>query len=157
MEVNTEHRSNFSRDGDSWRNTVPPDILPLYDATIQKDRRLVKKILDSNAIDINQTYGVWAETCLHIAVYQDDLKMCLLLLANGASTYSTDKWGRTALHTASSRGNIRICEELLKVGAPFLAKDKGGWTPLHMSSSYGHRNICQLLIRAGCDIHARQM
>ena len=95
---------------------------------------------------------------LHRAAKNDNTKIVLDLLAEGADREARDGLGYTPLHNAIRWGNIETVQRLLELGADREAKDNFGYTPLHNAIRWGNREIVeivQLLLAKGADREAK--
>ena len=81
-----------------------PSLLKGHPVRSQIDE--IEKGADVNAKD---TYN---KTPLHCAVYNENLEITQLLIANGAEVNATDKDGDTPLHWAIFKGNLEITQLL---------------------------------------------
>ena len=99
-----------------------------------------------------------ARVCpLHIAVYNNSLELCCLLLDHGATvnvSMLTDKSASALdqaqpLHLAAKLGYIDVCHVLLEQGADVNAEMKKRKTPLYLAIVGNRDDIVQLLLTYG--------
>jgi ankyrin repeat protein len=82
---------------------------------------------------------------LQYAVESGDIKICELLVENGANPNLKDNIGLTSLHSAVYHKKTKICKILVENGADVDAKDKNGETPLEMAKRHKHTDIVKIL------------
>jgi ankyrin repeat protein len=73
------------------------------------------KTLISSGVDINCVHG--SRTLLIHSVFDDDYRMCRMLLKEGANPNIKDKWKKTALTYACERNRVSLIYLLLENGA----------------------------------------
>ena len=78
-----------------------------------------------------------ANTELHRAAQNGDLKKTKALIKDGIDVNTRDDDGNTALHWAAPRDYTEITELLIRKGADVNAKNKKGETPLHIVAATG--------------------
>jgi len=69
------------------------------------------------------------------------VKICKLLLDNGASVDEIDDCKYTALHWSCREGHFELTKLLLQHGASIHKVNKNNSTPLHLAARYGHDDI----------------
>ena len=69
------------------------------------------------------------------------VKICKLLLDNGASVHEVNDWKMTALHVCCQEGHLELAKLLLQHGASIHKVDKNNRTPLHLAAQSGHDDI----------------
>ena len=69
------------------------------------------------------------------------VKICKLLLDNGASVDEVNDWKSTALHVCCREGHLELAKLLLQHGASIHKVDNKNRTPLHLAAEYGHYDI----------------
>jgi ankyrin repeat protein len=115
---------------------------PIDTAICNRDERMVKLLLDSNAKTDHLIFGKW--TPLQYAVLQRNQNIIEDLLNSGASLNQGDRVGRTALHYAASKGNIDIASMLIRRGAEVNGLSMIFTTPLDEANLGHHLPICTL-------------
>lgn len=101
-------------------------------------------------------------TPLHMASYNNNLKVVKLLLARGANPNSRDVYASTPLHTATKRRVLykRLIRTLIDAGADVNAVDIAGNTPLHEVASHLGRyalTVARLLVSRGAWLDMRNI
>ena len=127
-----------------------PKILGLASGQSTKD---VREQLE-NGTDVNTTShsGV---TALHIAVDNQRIGICRLLISWKADVNARTNHGETPLHWAAKsdlRGSQIIVEDLIKAGAEINAHDDYGITPLHIAAREGRECAAEILLEHGANI-----
>ena len=120
------------------------------DAAEGGDMRLCRLYLDAGVVCPRMTP-------LHVAVDQENLELCTLLLDRGGDGVVDVKnqHGSTALHEAVWLQNDELCTLLLDRGAAVNATDDDGETPLHTAVRQANKALCTLLLDRGGDVHAK--
>ena len=96
---------------------------------------LVENSLNTNKeLDINALYDE-GYTLLHLAAQNGHLKICKLLIENGADVNAKDKFGLTPFQIATLNNKPEICELLINNGVNVNAKDYKNMTPLDYAKS----------------------
>lgn len=108
----------------------------MFDHHDDHEDKLIKKI--------NQT-NVHGWTPLSLAVYGNHLKVCDILLKNGADVNALNANNSTSLHIACKVGNIEIAQFLINSGADVNISDVYGLTPLLYSKKIGNTQMVALL------------
>lgn len=86
-------------------------------------------------------------TALHYGARNGHMKICKLLLENGANINALTRSGHaTALHRAATQGHIEITEFLLKSRADPNIRDADGYTALHRAVISNFVSVCKLLM-----------
>ena len=65
-------------------------------------------------MDVKNKYGM---TGLQAASEEGHIKVCELLIKNGADVNHEDEDGKSPVKIAKKNGNIELCEKLYKYGA----------------------------------------
>src|SRR5207247_10256570 len=100
----------------------------LADAAEQRDRTLIRSLLDSGAdVNVAQADGT---TALHWAVYNDDAETAALLVKRRANVNAANRYGVPPLSLACTNGNGDLVKLLLDAGADANASLQGGETVL---------------------------
>ncbi|HEU4892417.1 MAG TPA: ankyrin repeat domain-containing protein [Vicinamibacterales bacterium] len=113
---------------------------------------------------INQQYGAFCDTPLHLAARFGREDLAGPLVAAGADVEAQNELGNRPLHLSASYGHPTVTKLLLARGAAVGARDRGGKTPLHAAAfGLGDQSridarieVARLLIGAGADVNARQ-
>jgi len=91
------------------------------------------------------------EIPLILAAKAGHLKICEILIKDGADPLAKDWKGRNAMHWAVSENNIEIVR-LLSVHKQLIdSKNNAGETPLSSAAQRGYLEVCKLLLNAGAD------
>ncbi|KAK2710012.1 hypothetical protein QYM36_013629 [Artemia franciscana] len=98
------------------------------------------------------------ESVLHVAVGNDNLKICQLLVSNGATIDPRNSWQYTPLCLAVRRNDITVTSYLLENGAnpnveTYHYDDQVKESVLHIAARNSNFDICQLLISKGADVN----
>jgi len=99
---------------------------------------ILKILLDTNNIDIDQKSHNGGESALQDASRMGNLEAVKILLDNNASLNQTDNDGRTPLHEALKRGHIEVAKLLIKTSGDVNQADNYGYTPLLIATDLGH-------------------
>lgn len=90
--------------------------------------------------------GLNEYAALHLAANEGHIKVCLVLLQNGADPNVRNYMERTPLHLACIRGHFKVAEMLLAFGADLNVLDIDRNSPLHFAAEYGHSGIVAWLL-----------
>ncbi|XP_046649308.1 serine/threonine-protein phosphatase 6 regulatory ankyrin repeat subunit A-like [Daphnia pulicaria] len=82
-------------------------------AGIDRDSEILKLLLDSGKVDINETTTEYGRTALHIAIATPNVTAARFLLSKGANPNVADKYGWTPLHFATKIAKDLDIVELL--------------------------------------------
>ncbi len=80
-------------------------------------------------------------TPLMAAAARADLRLCKLLLANGAAVNLEDGSGRSALSLGAYRGNVKLVRLLVDEGASVDIRSFDGRTPLFSAVEYNSPKV----------------
>lgn len=94
---------------------------------------IIKLLLATNMINIDEPYGKYQNTQLHIAAKKNQENLAFHYLEFGANINSKNIHGKTPLMLAIQNEKPKMVKFLLKNGADPNLKDKGGNTPLYHS------------------------
>jgi len=98
----------------------------------------IAMLIEVLGADVNEEYKS-TTALLEVAKHGNHVKVCHLLLLNGASTFVCDSSGWTPLHFAASNGSFDVIQLLISFEATVSAKDVNGRNPyeiaLHSPSS----------------------
>lgn len=128
----------------------------LYEAVDAKDHAKVESLLKAGA-KVNKTnkknqFPLW------IALWNNDVQMVKLLIANGADVNQKFK-GKDAnincLEIAAQNGSFEIAKLLVDAGAPFDVKGIKGCTPLRTACRNGRTDIVIYLVDKGADVDSK--
>jgi ankyrin repeat protein len=117
----------------------------IIEATIDKDAKEVKKLIDSGAdVNVQDKYG-W--TALHFAAQNRDVEIGRMLLENGATVDVRESYGNTALSNAvfSSKGDGDMINLLLEYGAGKNQKNNYDVSPYELAHEIANYNVAQFL------------
>ena len=104
---------------------------------------LIKNDPEAVRVQHNTYYNA---TPLIYASNTGHIKICKLLLDNGASVHEIDDWKQTALHWSCREGHFELTKLLMHYGASIHEVDKYNRTPLHHAAVFGHDNILAWLL-----------
>ena len=105
-----------------------------------------------------RSYTGWirsGETPLHIAAYEDALKVAEYLVGRGADINAKTKRGSTPFHFAAWNDALKVAEYLVGRGADINAKNNYGSTPLHTAAWSDALKVAEYLVGRGADINAK--
>jgi hypothetical protein len=97
---------------------------------IEELKNVLQKHEYKECINFKENNG---ETCLHMAIFTNNLRICKLLLENGADINKTDKDGHTCVHRVIFSKCFEILDLLIKYGANINQSDSDGNTLLHLA------------------------
>ncbi|KAL4225700.1 hypothetical protein ACF0H5_016389 [Mactra antiquata] len=114
----------------------------------EDDSEEIAAILNSG-IDLNFKLG--DHIPLTEASKLGKIKICKLLIQNGANVDSYDNKGLTALHWAGVEGNLELIRELISTGADVNCKDElNNENVLIKAAANGHFTVMMFLLHKGC-------
>ena len=112
--------------------------------------------LEKTGRDINQRFGDFKKTALHIAAEKDLLEAAKWLINEGADLEAKDSGGDPPLHwTAAREDSVDVARLLISRGAKVDAKESSGWTPLNHAAYMNNLKVARLLIDNGADKNAK--
>ncbi len=126
----------------------------LADAAEQRDRTLIRSLLDSGA-DVNAAQAD-GTTALHWAVYNDDAETAALLVKRRANVNAANRYGVPPLSLACTNGNADLVKLLLDAGADANASLQGGETVLMTAARAGSLETVKALLARGANPNARE-
>src|SRR6266566_1946473 len=126
----------------------------LADAAEQRDRTLIRSLLDSGA-DVNAAQAD-GTTALHWAVYNDDAETAALLVKRRANVNAANRYGVPPLSLACTNGNADLVKLLLEAGADANASLQGGETVLMTAARAGNLEAVKALLARGANPNARE-
>ena len=88
------------------------------------------------------------ETPLHIAAYEDALKVAEYLVGRGADINAKSNDGSTPFHLAARNDALKVAEYLLGRGADINAKNNWDWTPLYDAAWKDNLKVAEYLVGA---------
>ncbi|KAJ8688145.1 hypothetical protein QAD02_023940 [Eretmocerus hayati] len=114
----------------------------------------VEKLILEGA-DVNEFFR--NNSCLHLAVQRNDLKLVQTLLDAGAKLDVYNKWGLTPLHVAASKNFIDVIKLLKARGANCNAMKSNtvlseACTPLHVAVKADNYDVVRFLIENGARV-----
>jgi ankyrin repeat protein len=125
---------------------------PLHDAVRANWSEAVRLLLqrcDKSLLTETTKYG---STALHLAVLQNNLVICEMLLKYGATVNDRDSKGRTAFYYSLKLEVDVIARSMLKFSPDSYIKKGSCIHPLHMAAKFNHEAIYQTLIDSGVDL-----
>jgi ankyrin repeat protein len=130
----------------------------LYESIQKNDKDLFFKIMEQdNAVhvDLEKKYEN-KMSLLHLAVKNNQTKICEYLINCGADINNLDSQMRTPLHIASNLGYHDICIILLGNGAKINVRDIYGFSPVLLCLKSHHFHIISDLKLFGGDINFKR-
>ena len=100
---------------------------------------------DPEAIRVKNSNWL-SSTPLVYASNKGRVKICKLLLDNGASVDEVNDWKSTALHKSCEHGHFELVKLLLYHGASIHKVDKYNRTPVHLAARFGHDDILDWIL-----------
>ena len=124
----------------------------------------LQKWIARNPRKINNQYGAFCETLLHVAAQWGREDLAELLVAGGANVEALNEIDERPLHVAARYGRPTVAQLLLSRGADVGAGGRRANTPLHAASCglgtqsniAGRLHVAKLLLAAGADVNARE-
>ncbi|XP_052562210.1 uncharacterized protein LOC120413312 isoform X2 [Culex pipiens pallens] len=122
--------------------------------TEKGQKSFIEKAFDffkNNLGNVNEEIIEEGWTPLHSAAKNNDVKIAIMLLENGADIESTDALEElTPLLVATKEGHFEMVKTLVSKGANvnFVSSDKG-WTALHWAAFENFKKIVGLLLKNG--------
>ncbi|MFZ4779476.1 MAG: ankyrin repeat domain-containing protein [Terrimicrobiaceae bacterium] len=131
---------------------------PLHFACFNKNKPLVKKLLDKSANrEADDSEGRTPLNCVLLSVIEKPCKeesmieIIQTLIDAGADVNSRAKNGWTAMHRAASEGWIKVTEFLLSKKARLDSRTEKGETPLFVACMMGKLAMLHFLLKKGSD------
>ena len=113
--------------------------------------------LEKTGRDINQRFGDFKKTALHIAAEKDLLEAAKWLINEGADLEAKTIGGSPPLHQAAIEDSVDVARLLISRGAKVNAIDLWGLTPLHEAANRNRLKVAQLLIDNGADKNTKDI
>lgn len=110
----------------SEEDNLKPPVLSIGLLEIETARKIFRKPFTIPLTIYN------GQSPLHVAIFNNQLKMAEFLLDKGANINARDRFGNTPLHYATNASNQETAELLVERGADVNAANEVGITPLHM-------------------------
>ena len=129
------------------------DYRPIHLAAHHRNLGMVGLLLDNGAfINAQDARG---STPLAVAMINDNIELCRLLLARGADTILIDVDGNSLLALAVLEGvSPLVVKLLLEQNVDRNAKNRHGESALHLAARMGRVDFVKVLIDFGIDINA---
>lgn len=129
----------------------PEGQTPLTLAVEYEHEAIVKLLLDTGRVDINDTKDIYNRTPFVSAARKGNEAIVELLLNTGkVDIEARDMFGSTALSLAAEYGHKAVVELVLNTGTVDIeAKNIWGQNPLSLAASKGHLAIVKLLSGVG--------
>lgn len=128
-------------------------LLPLHVASQQSDSAMVKRLISTPGVKINEPEPNTGETAAHMAMLRRSPSILHALLAAKASLKARDKQGETPLHQAARNPNPEFLNAALAADASVEAVCKQGYTPLHLTAGNGTVENTRLLLEDGAKVN----
>lgn len=118
----------------------------LIKAVLNKDDKLLKKILDSKDITIINYQDKAGFTALHFAIQENQYDYAVQLIEAGADFEIADMYGNTAIIRAVSsfKGDGRIIKLLLSKGADINKENNYGVSAIEWAKNVANYDIISL-------------
>ncbi|KAL4240565.1 hypothetical protein ACF0H5_001357 [Mactra antiquata] len=131
-------------------------IRSLQEAIDKHDTESVKTQLQED-FDVDFQYR--SQTALQLAVKENCLDICRILIEKGANVNMTDAEMNNLLNMACWRGYQDVSELLVQNGANIDDQNMNGYSAIHTCASQGQADILQYLISQNSDLDSlsRQM
>ena len=130
------------KDSDGW--------MPIH-CVINRDNLPALELLMEYGSDLNKALTNSNQTPLFRSVREQNYKIMVYLLENGANPNIPSVTGETPLHLIGKTFNTDIAEKLIENGAEINAQRDNGQTPLHYAASHNRRDLVQLFLEKGAD------
>lgn len=130
------------------RKRAAGESLELWEAVLSGNEDLVASLLDAGA-DIDEPYGGYLRSPLHMAAERGHGNLVRLLARRGARVDLPDMYGQTALIMAALYDQAEAVRALLEAGADPTLRDRSRRTALDYALDWMHHDIAQLLATAG--------
>uniref|UniRef100_A0A7S3UGN9 MYND-type domain-containing protein n=1 Tax=Picocystis salinarum TaxID=88271 RepID=A0A7S3UGN9_9CHLO len=124
---------------------------PLHVCAAASRAGIAKHLVCDAGADVRSQEGPQKSTALHIASRCGNLKICKLLLDNGADVNARDKNSETPLMRAVEGGHLDIACILIERGSNVCAENEAGLTALHIAAALARKNFFPLLVEQGAN------
>lgn len=134
--------------------TVEDLWLAIVNGTFEEiNHILVNGSVELQAVTQSNT-DAWdeGETALHLAVIEQRLRVCIVLINAGASPSASNHLGNTPLHLATRSNAVDIVQLILDQRVNVDAQNDEGQTALHIASYFGFIEVADLLVQNGATI-----
>ena len=150
---------NSSQSSKELIETTKPDTLnqslkDFFEAAKQGNVEMVKMLLDSKKIGVNDKGTVLSKTALHFAVKNGDINLMQILINDyGADVNAQDKFGATPLYDGAACDQDKAVSMLLKNGADPNIVDVHNDTPLTMAVVSNNLLMMKEMMDHKADVH----
>lgn len=133
-------------DAQGWAASSPSLLEVARQDDIAQVRELLGQGTQVNAVDES---GI---TPLHVAAFNNNVRLAEILLANGANVHARTNNGMTPLHFAASQGGLGLAKTLVAHDADIDATDNLGRLPLKLAIIQNHRPLANWLLAKGAHL-----
>jgi ankyrin repeat protein len=109
---------------------------PIHAAIERHDLEEVRRILASDPTQVHEKTDA-GDSPIHLAAWQDQPAIVLLLLNSGANVAGRGEGGNTPLHYAAKNGSVEVATVLVNRRATIDARNASGETPLVFATHGG--------------------
>ena len=127
-------------------------VVDLFSACLLGRMDQVRAALEQDPAIVDSTIGNEKQTVLHVAAWNGQSDVVVLLLEHGATVGAkTDPWEATPLHYPR---DVLTATVLIDGEADIHAADSVGHTPLHNAARSDALALAQLYVSRGADVNA---
>ena len=124
---------------------------PLHVCAAANRIGIAKHLVCDAGADVRSQEGPQKSTALHIASRCGHLKICQLLLDNGADVNARDGNSETPLMRAVEGGHLDTACLLMQRGSNVCAENEAGLTALHIAAALARKEFFPLLVDRGAN------
>lgn len=123
----------------------------IHSAVERGELAKVREFVRKNPKCVNEVSKELTIQPLHVAAWQNRIKIAKFLIEKGANVNARGDGGRTPLHYAAYHGNARCVTLLISNKADVDAKRDDNFTPAFVAVRNGHPRIAKCLIESGAE------